>query len=184
MNSLYAAHRILHPLNVRIDDAEKFTEIKDKILDLQVSSNELEPYFTRIDVYNSYVDFNTSEERWKVNHLNGFWTTKAIDQIKAIDGVEADFVRVGKKPMTLEDALAEVEAAVHSVEEEHERQNAIVEQYDKTRSHFIALEEYGYKNVFRMMKSQADFDRQIVLEGIKDELHRIGDHLAKISSKM
>lgn len=184
MDRMTQAYRILHPLNIRIDDAERLTEIRDIILDMQISSDELEPYFTKIAVFNSYLDFHTNEEKWKIYYINGFWSTKVIDEIKKIDGVMADYVRVGKPPMTLEQALAEVDAAVMSAQLEHEREAAIIEQYSKVRSHSFTLFDYGYKNTYKLMNTQASFDRNSVLGEIADTLADVSSYMESIANSL
>ena len=175
---------INHVLNIKVE-SDKKDEIREKLIDMNCcgTAEEAEPYFCRVDFWELEKDEQTDKTKFRKSSLSGCWTVSGCyDRILGLVGGE-DAVKIGNPPITLEQALAEVETAVETARLEHERMAKVVENFDKANDNYRCLNEYGYGKIFNLMKAQADIDRQAVLEDIRDSLRSIAESMQEISKK-
>ncbi len=164
------AYKILYPINILTNEAEE-DRIKAALHDLNEFEVDGEPYFHEVKLL-----FLESEKPRGVI-ARGCWPARDFDKIIEIAG-GSEFVKIGHTDMTLDQCLAEVDAAVKSEQAEHERKAMIREDYDEEIDHYIALKEFGYEGrAYKIMQAKADNDRNRLLEDIRDNLHEIAETL-------
>lgn len=164
------AYEILHPINIMTNEAEAH-RIKAALHDLGDFEIEGEPYFHEIRLW------DTESEKPRGIVVKSCWAASDFDRIVDIAG-GSEFVKIGHTDMTLDQCLAEVDVAVKSEQEEHERRARIMEGYDEEIDNYIVLKEYGYEGrAYKIMQAKAGNVRNRLLEDIRDNLHEIAETL-------
>lgn len=186
---------IRHPLFIRIKDETQY-QTKEEAERNEVPFNTLIERLEILDIkedspYKPYFSFVTAclevfidgNKMYKNRNIPFSLYADDYDQIVEAAGGK-DNIKIGKEDISLDAAIAEVETAILSAREEHEREAARVELYRTANDHYAALDNYGYHYIFELMQAQENMNRNRTLDSIRDELKHIGDCLEDIRTKM
>ncbi len=178
-------YEIPHALNVRTTP-EQADEVKQQLQELSSYRDKPEPYFSYIYLWEMKIEDETGKQLYRKHPLYGFWFVSDLDKINALVNDPEDVVIGNNPPITLEQAVAEVENAVQAEKAERARRAAIVkDDYARAVDHYQAFIEYGYRGseLSRIMKTQAAMNEHDALAEIRDQLKAIADCLKIISKQ-
>lgn len=162
-------YRIPYPLWIRTTE-DQAEELTDRLCDLRYYTDD-EPYFGKIFIYIA--------ELKKAKQIRGIWRSSDMEKIIELAGAEN--VKIGETGHSLQQTLAEMETAILSEREEHERGVKVREMYDTVLDHREILKRYGYNQGFDIIHTQTGLDRNITLSSIDDSLHEIKNTLKSIN---
>lgn len=174
-------YEIPHALNVRTTP-DQIDEIKRQLQSFSTYRETLEPYFSTICLWEMKTEDETGKQLYRKHPLYGYWFVSDLEVIKALVD-DPDGVKIGNPPITLEQAVAEVEDAITAEKEERTRRAAIVEtNYARAIDHYDSLYEYGYRGseLSRIIKLQTAMNEQNALFEIRDQLKTIADCLTNL----
>lgn len=184
MTSKTNPYRIWQALNLKIKvesaDDSRARDIKNELIDLIEWTEKTEAFFDSIKLWEVLNDPETGKTLTRSRTISGQWYVSKLDEIEKL----VDEIRIGKPPVSLEEALETVKDQVEQYRTEKARQAEVAVRYDESIDTIEILSNETEHNTFKVMRAQSELDRNRLLEEIRDELKTVSGALKDIGTKM